>query len=97
MHNLQLISALDVIWSILLLLILYSWGKGVEAKNTNIPYYSYFSKGLIIKLLGGVLFCLIYALYYKGGDTVHYYEGVNAMNTVFRENPADFIQILFLD
>ena len=51
----------------------------------------------MIKLFGGILFCLIYALYYGGGDTVHYYEGVVAMNTVFWKYPMDYFQILFLD
>jgi hypothetical protein len=97
MHHLQLITALDVIWSILLLFILYSYAKSVESKNSNIPYYKFYSKGLIIKLFGAVLFCLIYALYYKGGDTVHYYEGIYAMNTVFWNYPADFFHGLLND
>lgn len=97
MHHLQLITTLDVIWSILLLFILYSYAKTVESKNSNIPYYAYYAKGLIVKVLGGVLFCLIYALYYGGGDTVHYYEGIYAMNTVFWNYPADYIHGLFFD
>ena len=97
MHHLQLITALDVIWSALLLFILYSYAKSVESKNSNIPYYKYYAKGLIIKLFGAVLFCLIYALYYKGGDTVHYYEGIYAMNTVFWNYPADFFHGLLND
>ena len=70
----------------------------LKQKNIgNKPYYKNFTKGLIIKLFGGILFCLIYALYYKGGDTVNYYLGVHAMYSVFMNSPIDYFQILFSD
>jgi hypothetical protein len=98
MHQLPLITGLDIFWSIILLFVIYSYSKTITAnKIVFFPYYAYYTKGLMIKLFGGILFCLIYALYYKGGDTVHYYEGVVAMNKVFWEYPMDYIQILFLD
>ena len=98
MNNIQLITGFDIFWSLLVFLVVYFIGKNIEQRKiVNFPYYKYFSKGLIIKVLGGVLFCLIYALYYKGGDTVHYYEGIIAMNKVFVNNPLNFIKILFLD
>lgn len=73
-------------------------GYGNNIKNKNIedkPYYKYYSRGLIVKLLGGIMFCLIYALYYKGGDTVNYYQGVNAMIAVFKNNPINYLKLLF--
>ena len=44
-------------------------------------------------MLGGVSFCLIYALYYKGGDTVNYYQGVHAMLEVFKNNPFKYFEL----
>lgn len=46
-------------------------------------------------MLGATAFCLIYALYYQGGDTVNYYRGVDAMMDVFADNPFDYFQLLF--
>ena len=46
-------------------------------------------------MLGGVSFCLIYALYYQGGDTVNYYKGVYAMFEVFKDNPLKYFQLFF--
>lgn len=46
-------------------------------------------------MLGGVSFCLIYALYYEGGDTVNYYQGVRAMFEVFKNNPIKYFELFF--
>jgi len=46
-------------------------------------------------MLGGVSFCLIYALYYQGGDTVNYHKGVYAMFEVFKDNPLKYFQLFF--
>ena len=74
------------------------YGNNIKKKNIESkPYYKNYSRGLIVKLLGGIIFCLIYAFYYKGGDTVNYYRGVNAMIAVFKESPLNYFKLLFED
>jgi hypothetical protein len=39
----------------------------------------YFSWGLYAKLLGGIFFALVYAYYYKGGDTINYWYSAKCL------------------
>jgi len=58
-------------------------------KNRNIganPVYKYYIPGLIAKIIGSITFCLVYALHYKGGDTVNYYMSSLAMNNLMMYN-----------
>jgi hypothetical protein len=51
--------------------------------------YEYYSKGLFIKLIGGIGFALIYFYYYLGGDTTSYYESALTMkNLMFHSFPG---------
>jgi hypothetical protein len=52
--------------------------------------WRYFLPGLWIKLIGGMMFALIYTLYYKGGDTTSYYECTLAFVNLLFEDPARF-------
>lgn len=92
----NLISAFDVFWSIILVLIFLAYSRSRTSKFIDKqPAYRYHTTGLLIKLGGATAFCLIYALYYKGGDTVNYYKGVYAMWTVFLHSPFSYFEILF--
>lgn len=48
-----------------------------------------------MKFIGAVSFCVIYAYYYKGGDTLNYYIGVQAMNNLLVNNLSDYLEVLF--
>ena len=65
----------------------------VNGKINKHSYYKFYKKGLTLKILGATAFCLIYALYYNGGDTVNYFKGVNAMFEVFKNNPIKYFQL----
>lgn len=92
----NLISAFDIVWSIILVLIFVAYSRSRTTKYiTEQPAYKYHTTGLLVKLAGATAFCLIYALYYKGGDTVNYYKGVHAMWTVFLHSPLSYFEILF--
>lgn len=49
----------------------------------------------MVKLTGGIFFCLIYLLYYGGGDTTNYFIGVKAVLNVFTDNPVNYFKLLF--
>lgn len=69
-----------------------------RTRNNNIrkePVYKYYMWGLYAKLLGGVGLCLIYVYYYKGGDTIMYYQSGVAMSNLFYTRPDEFFQVLF--
>ena len=92
----QLIQPFDIVWSIILVLIFLAYSRSRTSKYiVSQPAYQYHTTGLLIKLGGAAAFCLIYALYYKGGDTVNYYQGVYAMWSVFLDSPITYFQVLF--
>ena len=65
--------------------------KQIEEK----PEYRYFIYGLMAKIIGGILVCLVYTVYYDGGDTtVYYYSGAIPMRNLFLKSPADFLYIM---
>ncbi len=68
-------------------------------KNRNIklnPEYKYYMSGLMAKLGGGVLFCLIYMYYYSGGDTTAYFYSGVAMKSMLSVDPVEFFRQVFL-
>lgn len=56
--------------------------------------WRYFLPGLWIKLTGGLMFALIYILYYKGGDTTSYYECALSFVNLLFEDPSRFFVAL---
>jgi hypothetical protein len=54
------------------------------------PSWQYFLPGLWLKLIGGIAFGLIYTLYYKGGDTIGYYECAMAYVNLLFDDSNDF-------
>lgn len=53
----------------------------------RMPYKNYLVLGLSFKLLGAMLFCAVYTLYYAGGDTTLYYNGAMIISEQIRQNP----------
>ena len=92
----ELITTFDIIYSVIIFFLIMAYTNSIKAKNIqDKPYYKYYTRGLVVKVLGGVCFCLIYALYYKGGDTVNYYLGIDAMMDVFLDDPMKYFELLF--
>jgi len=60
----------------------------------NNPEYKYYIPGLSAKIFGGIFLCLIYTLYYRGGDTLAYYDGSVAMVNLLFKDPSSFFSIL---
>ena len=78
--------------------LIYFIAFAIKSKNIKInPAYEYFTKGLLVKVLGGIAVCLIYTYYYKGGDTVNFFKGCKAMNGLMYYNFDVFLDVLFGD
>lgn len=60
------------------------------------PEYKYYLWGLYAKIIGGLMFALIYVFYYGSGDTISYYESGRAMANMLEKNPVAFFKIWFL-
>jgi hypothetical protein len=58
------------------------------------PEYAYYTKGLYVKMIGGISLCLIYTFYYGGGDTVSYFGDSICMVNLLTHNPAGFLDVM---
>lgn len=79
------ITFYDVVVALFIFTILmgYAWFVKIR-KQDRFPEYRYYVPGLMAKLLGGISFALVYALYYGGGDTVlYYYSSCSMINLAF--------------
>ena len=56
------------------------------------PEYKYYLFGLYAKIIGGLMFALIYVFYYGGGDTITYYESGRAMANMLEKDPVVFVK-----
>ena len=57
------------------LLIIFFIGKNIKKKRIKLePEFEFFTSGLLLKMIGSIAFCLVYVLYYDGGDTNAYHE-----------------------
>ena len=73
-------------------LIAYFHKKKKEEENS---LYKYYLGGLMVKIFGATIFCLIYVYYYQGGDTIGFFDNAKAMgNLLFRE-PYIFFKYFF--
>lgn len=77
-----------------LLLIFYAAN---QIKNNRIgenPIYSYYVRGLALKLLGGLLVCAVYLFYYGGGDTIGFFESGSLLGKMGFVNQGTFFSVM---
>ncbi len=80
---------------IAMLIILFLGRVYANRKMENDPIFKWFLPGLRIKLIGALGLCLVYTLYYPGGDTLQYYnDGVCLVKLLFY-NTSGFFRVLF--
>lgn len=91
-------ALIDFIVTPIFLAIIFLLAKRIKDKKIEAePYYKYFVPALFVKLAGGLGVCLIYTLYYKGGDTVLYFDNGKLLARMFIDNPDKIFEILFRD
>lgn len=56
--------------------------------------YRYFDLGIIIKMTGAFAFAMVYAFYYKDGDTGNYYRTGKALMELLFTRPSDYFEIM---
>jgi hypothetical protein len=91
----QYFGFVDLLITPLALFIIYAFARQIKNKNiAEHPEYKYFIPGLTVKLLGAVSLCIIYGLYYGGGDTINYYYDSVVMVKLLAKNPAGFYEVI---
>jgi len=86
-----LLSIFDVLLTPLYILGAYAYGYYVTKKNirTN-PEYAYFTKGLMVRIIGAIALGLVYFFYYSGGDTTNYFQTSSAYAKLILTDVNDF-------
>lgn len=80
------------IYAAIILMLGHKFSRKMRQKN---PVYKYFLPGLAIKLLGALMLGVVYMYYYKGGDTINYFNTAKTLAEVFFERPRDFNHLYF--
>ena len=89
------LSAWDFILGPLYFIIIMIVANGKKLRNIHQkPYYRFYLPGLAAKLIGSLGVCLIYQLYYEGGDTVNYYESGMSMTKLLFKHPDTYFDVL---
>lgn len=85
----------DILLPPLYFILIVVWAKWYEStKIASHPEYKYFTLGITAKLLGAVCVCLIYTLYYKGGDSTLYFDSTKAMWNLADQNFGAFMEVM---
>jgi len=73
-------------------------GVGYGVRNRFYPvghaWRPYFIPGLLVKLIGATLLCLVYTYYYNGGDTTLYFMHASVINEAFDESMLKWFRLL---
>lgn len=80
------------IYAAIILMLGHKFSRKMRQKN---PIYRYFLPGLAVKLFGAVMLGVVYMYYYKGGDTINYFNTAKTLADVFFERPRDFMHLYF--
>jgi hypothetical protein len=61
----------------------------------NHPYRKFFLPALSFKIVGAIVICIIYAYYYRGGDTLNYFYHARLINSALSDSPSKWFNLLF--
>ncbi len=80
-----------------LILMLIGWWYSRQKIGEGKLNYRYYLPSLFIHLFGVVFFCLVYGLYYGGGDSYYYFRGGSILGKYIFSSPIEGVSILFND
>jgi hypothetical protein len=82
------------IYLFFILFVLITIKRKNEEQN---PAYRFFIPAFLAKVFFGIVFTLIYLLYYRGGDTISYFWSSRAISRLLFIDPNAAFSIIFLD
>jgi hypothetical protein len=68
-----------------------------RTKNINIkkhPEYKYYIWGVYAKIVGGVMFSMIYVYYYGNGDTISYFTSAQPLAKLLMNDPVTYVKAM---
>jgi len=74
---------------------LYVWFSRI--KNIHIkahPEYKYFIWGFLAKVIGGMIFALVYFYHYNGGDSIMYFYSTVSSSKLMFDSPLSWIKVM---
>src|SRR5215212_2454907 len=93
----QFITILD--YAILPFVLALVYGIAYTNRNRRYPHghpwRKYYMPALSVKIFGAIFISLIYAYYYKGGDTFNYFANAQLINSSFNESFTKWVNLLF--
>ena len=93
----QFITILD--YALLPFVLAFVYGIAYTNRNRRYPqghpWRKYYLPALSMKIFGAIFIGLIYAYYYKGGDTSNYFEHAKIINSSFNESFTKWVNLLF--
>jgi hypothetical protein len=85
----------DLILPPLYILIIFIIGHLIQVKMIKENHiYKYFKIGLLAKMFGAISLCLIYTMYYAGGDTTAFFKGSVSMTKLLSKSSEAFFSIM---
>jgi hypothetical protein len=96
-QRLTFFTVFDLAQLFIWLVIIFAFAFYVRAKNKELDHYKYYFRNLFFKIFFGLVYALTYIFYYKGGDTLAYWELACCMNKLFWQNPEFYFQELLAD
>lgn len=85
----------DFLLTPIVLFLILAFARQVKKKRIEAnPEFKYFIPGLVVKIIGALSLCIIYAVYYGGGDTInYYYDGLVLVKLLFK-NTTGFYEVM---
>lgn len=79
-----------------MLIIVYGIAYRYRNKHYGLkhPWRKYFIPALSVKIVGAIFIGMIYAYYYKGGDTFEFFRHAKVINSSFTESPVKWFNLL---
>lgn len=91
----ELYTGVDLVTMPFFAAIIFFLGRRIQQQRIQEnPLYKYYSRGLIAKIVAGLLVCLVYIFYYKGGDTIGYFESARLVSRMIFINPGVYFSVL---
>jgi hypothetical protein len=95
MNQEQIFSIIDLLSILLWLMILIGFARMLKFRFNNEEISRYFYLGWGFKIFFALVFTLVYLFVLGGGDVNAYWDSATALNTLFLENPLDYLSELW--
>lgn len=83
-----------ILMPVYLLIIFYVANQVKNNRIADNPLYKFYTRGLALKIVGGLLVCGIYLFYYGGGDTIGFYKSARLLARLGFVNQETFFSVL---